>query len=421
MKPMHILYLHQYFRTRSDIGGTRSYEFARYMVDRGHRVTMVTAQDGPTWDEPDYIRRREVDGIEVVEVRAGYADAVEATKFAYRKRIAAFAAFAGRSSMAVRRLPRPDLVFATSTPLTIGIPGMVASRKHGVPLVFEVRDLWPEAPIQMGALRNPVSIAVARKLEHTIYRSSAHVVALSPGMRDGVVAAGVAPERVSVIPNASDLQLFTPEVDGSEFRRKWGVGDRLVCTYFGTMGEANDLTQVVGAARILQEQGNRDVVFVLHGDGKRRQALEASCRDQGLQNVVFSDPIRDKSAVARIAAASDVCMTIYKNVPVLYTCSPNKLFDTFSAGRAAIVNSPGWLKSLVEENEAGVYVREGDAAHLADRAAYLAANRDLVARYGANARALAERLFDRSKLAGQLVEVFESVLAERRPSPASAS
>lgn len=417
---MHILYLHQYFRTRSDVGGTRSYEFARYMVDQGHRVTMVTAQDGAAWDEADYMRRRSVDGIDVVEIRAGYADAVEATKFGYRKRIAAFAAFAARSTMAVRRLPRPDLVFATSTPLTIGIPGMAAARKHRVPLVFEVRDLWPEAPIQMGALRNRVSIAAARKLEHTIYRNSAHVVALSPGMRDGVVEAGVAPERVSVIPNASDLQLFTPQVDGSEFRQKWGVGDRLVCTYFGTMGEANDLTQVVGAARILQEQGNRDVVFVLHGDGKRRQALEACCREHDLRNVVFSDPIRDKTAVARIAAASDVCMTIYKNVPVLYTCSPNKLFDTFSAGRAAIVNSPGWLKSLVEDNEAGVYVREGDAAHLADRVAYLAGNRELVARYGVNARALAERLFDRKKLAAQLVDVFESVVAERARTPAAA-
>lgn len=414
MKPMHVLYLHQYFRTRSDVGGTRSYEFARYMVEQGHRVTMVTAQDGAGWTEPGDVRHRTVGGIEVVEVRAGYADAVDATKMGYGKRIGAFFAFAARSSVAVRRLPRPDLVFATSTPLTIGIPGMVAARRHRVPLVFEVRDLWPEAPIQMGALRSPLAIAAARRLEHTIYRNSAHVVALSPGMRDGVVQAGVPAERVSVIPNASDLELFTPQVDGSEFRARWGVGDRLVCTYFGTMGEANDLTQVVGAARILRDQGNREVVFVLHGDGKRRKALEAYCREHALDNVVFSDPIRDKTAVARIAAASDVCMTIYKDVPVLYTCSPNKLFDTFSAGRAAIVNSPGWLKSLVEENEAGVYVREGDAADLAERAAFLARNRDLVARYGRNGRALAERLFGRRHLASQLLEVFEGVLAERR-------
>lgn len=407
---MRILYLHQYFVTRSGVGGTRSYEFARYLVKQGHQVTMVTAASDPAAGARSLITRRDVDGIEVIQIRAGYGDYVRGTTLGYFTRIIAFIKFAFASSLAVLRVAKPDVVFATSPPLTIGVPAVVAGKFHRAPLVFEVRDLWPEAPIQLSALRNPLVIAAARWLERTIYRNAAHVIALSPGMRDGVVAAGTPPESVSVIPNAADLELFSPAVDGQEFRARLGINGQFVCTYFGTMGEANDLRQVVEAARLLHDKGEVGVAFVLHGAGKRRAQLRMFCEEHGLTNVIFSDPIPDKEAIARLAAASDACMTIYKNVPVLYTCSPNKLFDTFAAGRPAIVNSPGWLKDLVEQNEAGLYVRPDDAAHLADRVLFLRDNPALVEKYGRNARVLAEDAFDRNKLAARLLAVFECVV-----------
>ena len=406
---LRILYLHQYFVTREGVGGTRSYEFARFLAGRRHEVTMVTAA-GPGsvgfggWP---VARRREVDGVEVVEVRAGHADYMRGTALSYPRRIRSFLEFALASSVAGLRLGRPDVVFATSPPLTIALPALAVSARHRAPLVFEVRDLWPEAPIQMGALRNPLAVRLARALERLVYRRSARVVALSPGMRDGVVTAGVPPARVATIPNASDLELFSPDLDGAESRERLGLGDRFVCTYFGAMGEANDLTQVVDAAAVLQDGGEDAIVFVLHGEGKRRPELEHRCRARGLDNVVFSDPVRDKSAVARLAAASDACMTLYKDVPVLQTCSPNKLFDTFAAGRPAVVNTSGWLKELVEEHEAGVYVRPGDPAHLAEQVAFLRANPALVERYGRNARTLAERSFDRRLLAERLERLLQ--------------
>ena len=276
---MRILYLHQFFMTRAGIGGTRSYEFARRFVQQGHEVTMVTAGDGS---------RRVEDGIQVVSVPAGFGDYVRATKLGYGRRAVEFARFAAAATRTVLRLPRPDVIYATSPPLTMALPALAASKRFRTPLVFEVRDLWPEAPIQMGALPNPALQRVARLLEHTVYRGSAHVNALSPGMRDGVIAAGVAPERVSMIPNASDLDMFDPQLDGSDMRERLGLGDGFVCSYFGTMGEANDLNQVIDAAPLAPE-----VTFVLHGDGKRREALVERAR--GVENVVFSEPIPDKT------------------------------------------------------------------------------------------------------------------------------
>jgi glycosyltransferase involved in cell wall biosynthesis len=314
----------------------------------------------------------------------------------------AFARFALTASLQALRGPRPDVVYATSPPLTIALPALLAAARHRAPLVFEVRDLWPEAPIQMGALRNPLARRLARALERFVYRRSTHLIALSPGIRDGIVAAGVEPERVTLVPNASDLELFSPALDGAAERTRLGLGNGFVCSYFGTLGEANDLSQVVRAAPLLE-----DVTFVLLGDGKRRADLEHEARALGAANVVFLAPAPDKATVARLAAASDACLTIFKDVPVLATNSPNKLFDTFAAGRPAIVNQTGWMRRLVETNEAGLFVRPGDPADLAEKVAWLRDHPEEAARYGRNARALAEREFGRDALAARALAVLE--------------
>jgi glycosyltransferase involved in cell wall biosynthesis len=377
---MRILYLHQFFITRAGAGGTRSYEFARRFVARGHGVRMVTAGDGD----------RTVDGIEVAGVRAGYSDYVRATAVSYPRRMLAFAGFAIAATLAALRGPRPDVVYATSPPLAIALPALAAAARWRAPLVFEVRDLWPEAPIQMGALGNPLARRGARALEHFVYRRSARVIALSPGIRAGVLAAGAPEAKVALVPNAADLDLFDPAPAAP--------GERMLVSYFGAMGEANDITAAIAAARLLPE-----VDFVLMGDGKRRPELERGAPP----NVALPGAARSKEEVAALARRSAACLTLFKDVPVLATNSPNKLFDTFAAGRPAIVNMDGWMRELVEGNEAGLYVRAGDARDLADKLEWLRDHPDEAARMGRNARALAEREFDRDLLAERVLEVLE--------------
>jgi glycosyltransferase involved in cell wall biosynthesis len=383
---MQILYLHQFFLTREGAGGTRSYEFARRFVERGHGVRMVTAADSmaahraPPGARPkgDF---RTVDGIEVVGVRGAYSNYMRATAMSNVGRMLAFARFALGATVAAVRGPRPDVVYATSPPLTMALPALVASLRWRAPLVFEVRDLWPEAPIQMGALRNPLAQRMARAVERFVYRRSARLIALSPGIQ-----AALPPGKSVFVPNSADLDLFDPAGPDGPFQ----------VSYFGAMGEANDLTAVVEAARLVP-----DVTFVLMGDGKRRAELELAAPP----NVSFRSG--SKTDVARLAAASNACLTLFKDVPVLATNSPNKLFDTFAAGRPAIVNMDGWMRELVERNEAGVYVRAGDAADLAEKVVWLRDNPHEAARMGANARALAERDFDRDVLAGRALAVLE--------------
>ncbi|WP_322819915.1 glycosyltransferase family 4 protein [Chloroflexus sp.] len=405
---MHILYLHQYFTTRTGVGGTRSYEFARFFIQQGHRVTMVTAANRQEQWSGGLWRRRVVDGINVIELRAGYADYSRGTAISYGQRIIAFLLFALASLIAVVRVERPDVVFATSTPLTIGIPGMLASRWHRVPLVFEVRDLWPEAPIQMGVLRHPLLILAARWLERAIYRRSQHIIALSPGMRQGVIDAGVIPEKISVIPNAADLDLFHPQRDGRHWRQQLG-NPSFLALYFGTMGEANDLSQVIDAARVLQHQKRDDILIVLAGQGRQRPWLEERSDHYSLCNVRFLDPL-PKDEVADLVAAADVCLTIFKAIPVLATCSPNKLFDSLAAGKPVIVNTPGWLQQLVTEHQCGRYARAGDPTDLAAQIVYMCDHPEYTRQAGRNARLLAEQRFDRRRLASEVLAVLEAAV-----------
>jgi glycosyltransferase involved in cell wall biosynthesis len=391
-----ILYLHQFFMTRAGGGGTRSYEFARHLVAAGHEVTMITAGES-----------RDVEGIEVVGVGGAYSDYMRATGMGYGRRAAAFGRFAAGATTAALRARSPDVVFATSPPLTIAMPAIAAARRHHAPLVFEVRDLWPRAPIEMGALRNRGARRAAEAMERWAYRAAAHVVALSPGMAEGVAAAGVPADRITVIPNASDLDLFSPAVDPGDLRERLGLGDSFVASYFGTMGEANDLTQVVEAAALLRERGENGVAFVLQGEGKRRAGLEDEVRRRGLDNVILL-PGADKESAARLAAASNACLTIFKDVPVLATNSPNKLFDTFAAGRPAIVNTDGWQRELVERG-AGLFARPGDPADLADQVLRLRDDPALAKRLGEGGRRLAEEEFDRKLLAERLRNVLEGV------------
>jgi len=399
---MRVLYIHQYFCTRAGRSGTRSYEFARHLVRHGHRVTMLTS----TSDLSDVrlapgqtIGRSNVEGIDVVAVGVGYSQHMGAVG-----RVWSFVRFMAVSAWIACREPRHDVVIATSTPLTVGVPGLLASLVHRIPLVFEVRDLWPEAPIQLGVIRHPITIAFLRAFERLVYRRSAHVIALSPGMRDGVLATGLAPARVSVIPNCSDLDLFQPGAADPELVEALEVGGRFVVGYAGSLGAANDVDVLLDAAVRLRERAA--VAFLVLGQGSQEPELRARVAALGLDNVHFLGSV-SRQEVASVLAVFDVALVLFKNLPVLATNSPNKLFDALAAGRPLLVNSDGWTRRLVEDHGVGRYAEPGSGASLAAEIVWLHEHPEERRAMGRRARTLAEAQFDRARLAAQ----FESVLA----------
>ena len=357
----------------------------------------------------DYIEV-ELDGIHCVPIAAALANPLRITAQNGYQRMLGFLRFVRLAKRIGRALPRPDIVFCTHTPLTIGLAGMDLGKYFRVPFVFEVRDLWPQALINLGVLKNPLVIHWMRRMERKIYQAADHIVALSPGMKAGVLAAGVKDQDVTVIPNASDLDLFHPSLPRDPGRERLGLGTRFAAIYFGGMGYANGLEYAIEAARILKHRGRDDIAIVLHGSGGQRSYYEQLVGQYGLQqSVIFSDPVPDKTKVAELVAACDVCLTIYRATKE-QSWSPNKMFDALAAGRPVIINVGGWLGETIVQNECGMAVHPEHPSQLADALVELEANRSLVARMEERSRELAETKFARGKLAAELETVFCNAL-----------
>jgi len=407
---MKIIYLYQYFITPKGAGATRAYEMAKRLVQAGHEVHMVTSDAG--WmgqsrenDATDWFETYE-DGIHVHWLPVPYSNYM-----GFFARVKAFLQFMFAARKKAAALGG-DVVYATSSPLTIAIPGVHASKKNKIPLVFEVRDLWPEAPIQMGALKNPILRFIAKRLELYAYKNASHVVGLSPGMRDGILATGKPLEQVSVIPNSSDIELFCRVGEVCEAAKEcFGVGGKFVLSYCGTMGEANGLGFVLDCASELKRRGVDNLQFLLIGEGKERPSLEARLVAESLDNVTFSEPL-PKSEITRVFEASDVCMTIFKNIPILRTCSPNKLFDSLAAGRPVLTNMPGWLGDIAEDDSTGVLVQPDDVTQFADKVIWMSEHPEELSEFSKNSRALAKARFDRDILAKKLEAVLLSAVSE---------
>jgi glycosyltransferase involved in cell wall biosynthesis len=407
---MNVLYFDPKFLTPRHAAPTRAYSIARHLVDRGHEVTMV-ARD-PRWlavaptAPPGLLSRRErVDGIDVVWLRVPYEQS-----FSKAKRLLSYGAYALAASAAAGGLGRPDLVYASSTPLTSGVPGAFAARLRGVPFVFELQDLWPAVPAALGYLGRGSELAAAEWLERALYARAHRLVVCSEAVVSALVERGLPREKLVLIPNFADTELFRPETRDDGFRAEHGLEGRFVALYAGAMGASNGVYQLADAARALKEAGDDAVRIVAVGDGSERGDLELRVREGGLDNVLLL-PSVPREQMPRLLACCDVALTIFAPNPALELNSPNKFFDALAAGKPVVVNVDGWLRRLVEENGAGIYVPAGDGEALAGALAELAGQPERLRELGKKARALALREFARDLLVDRLAAELEEVAA----------
>jgi glycosyltransferase involved in cell wall biosynthesis len=403
---MHILYFHQHFSTPAGSTGTRSYEMAQRLIARSHAVTMVCgsgqmASSGLEVEPADGMRRGMVDGIDVIELCLPYSN-----YDSFLKRAWIFLLYAWRSVKLALRLDY-DLLFATSTPLTAGIPGIVMKLFRKKPFVFEVRDLWPELPREMGVITNPLILKAMDILEWLSYHSADACIGLSPGIVRGITRRNIPASRVTMIPNGCDLELFKPaQHKGVEDIA--GIGkDDFVAIFCGAHGMANGLDAVLAAAKVLKERNEQNIKLLFIGDGRLKPQLRERAGKEQLGNCVFYDPV-PKLELAKITVAADAGLMILANVPAFYYgTSPNKFFDYIASGLPVLNNYPGWLAEIIAKNDCGIAVPPADAEAFADALVTLRDDPELRTRMGGNARRLAESDFNREKLADQFVDFLE--------------
>jgi len=346
-------------------------------------------------------RRGMVDGIDIIEFDLAYSNSD-----GFIKRALTFAKFALRSIGLVFS-EKYDLVFATTTPLTAGIPGIFARWLTRKPFVFEVRDLWPELPKAMGVITNPVVLGAMSLLEWVSYRSAHRCIGLSPGIVEGIAVRGVAKEQIELVPNGCDLSIFASEQ--TSWRPEGVTPDDLMAVFTGTHGMANGLDAVLDAAAELKKRNRIDIKLVLVGQGKLKPQLVERSKQEELDNVIFHDPV-NKNRLAGLMASADIGLQILANVPAFYYgTSPNKFFDYIASGLPVLNNYPGWLAGMIKEHRCGIAIEPENPQAFADALEQAANNREQLVEMGINGRRLAEQEFDRAKLSNRFVNCLEGV------------
>jgi glycosyltransferase involved in cell wall biosynthesis len=395
---MKILYIHQYFKTPDEPGGTRSYWIAKELVSNGHEVIMVTSSI-------KIVKQKEIkiiDGIQVIYIKVPYDNSMSIIQ-----RLWSFLRFMFKSTFVALNQKNVDLVVSTSTPLTVGFPALVLYYLKNIPYLFEVRDLWPEVPIQMGALKNYFLRKCAIRFEHLIYKKAKYIVALSPGIQDGILKTGIAPIKVSMIPNMAKIDKFFPREIKPEVFQTYKIRKKsLKVIHFGAIGLANGLEYIIEAANLLKDKNIDDIDFIILGDGAFRYKLEKAVNDKQLKNILFlgNFPMNQTSEIVN---ACDISLISFANYPILATNSPNKFFDSLSAGKPIIVNSNGWTKDIVETFECGYYVEVTKPEELANLLIKIKSRKEELLKRGQNARKLAETIYDKSLLCQKFKDIIE--------------
>ena len=397
---MKILYIHQYFGTPREPGGTRSYWISQELIKRGHQVTVITS----SVKDKSKKGRVNVDGIDVVYLENDYKNTMSRVA-----KVWSFVSFIKKAINAASKEKNVDLVYATSTPLTVGYIAMRLKKKMGWRYVFEVRDLWPEFPIQIGAIKNKLVIKYLRNLERKIYERSEHVVALSPGMQDGVIAAGTPKEKTSMVPNMSKPDKFFPHEKNMDVAKQFEIDTtKFNVIHFGSMNPANGLEYILDAAKILQDKGVKDIQFVFMGGGAVEPRLRSIVKDKALKNVQFLG-LHPMATVVEVVNLCDVSVTTFRNLPILQTNSPNKLFDSLSAGLPIVVNSSGWTKDMVEKENCGFFVDPDNPDDFAEKLLLYKDDKERLKVWGENARKLSVEVYDKDILSAQVADVLEKI------------
>ncbi|MBC2174851.1 glycosyltransferase family 4 protein [Listeria booriae] len=367
---MKIVYIHQYFNT--DKGSTRSYEIAKYLVTKGHQVTIITGNEFVSCD-----------GIDIVSTKTPYKQ-----EYGYNRRLFSFLQFMLKSFVYAIREKNVDLIYASSTPLTIGLVGKWIAKLKRCRFVFEVRDLWPDVPIELGIIRNKWLIRLLNNMERDIYKQSDRIVALSSGMKDEIVAKGVLENKIDVITNFADIELFQ-SINIAEQANMYVLYPELqnhfISLYAGTIGFVNHVEYIL---KLAQNTVDSRILYVIVGDGKEKPRLVKEAEQLGLTNVLFLDSVSKRDAMI-LMTMSDVGMCFVRPHPILDRNSQNKLFDFWAAGKPTLINYKGWQDEVMRNYEAG---HGFDYENLDEMTAYIESichHRDNYEQISANTKALA--------------------------------
>jgi glycosyltransferase involved in cell wall biosynthesis len=394
---MTIIYFYQYFTTPKGSYGTRVYEFTKNWVERGHEVIVVTSP----YAKSDVRATKFLETQLIAGVTLKIINVSVDNKHSFAKRIYTFLVYTFFSTFYALTL-KCDVVIASSGPITVGIPGLIAKVFRGKKLVFEVRDLWPEGPIELGVLKNKIVQKISYAFEKKCYKSSSLVVALSPGMKSNITDRFPKTNAISVT-NSANIELFSSRKDIILPPHLIG---RKMAIYTGNIGTVNNSELLYRTAKKLSEEGRNDIVIVLIGDGQQKEELMK--KSEGLNTIVFLD-LMPKVVLVNYIKNALVSIIPLSDTPMLSTSSPNKLFESMAASIPVIQTTNGWIKKMLQESQSGFTVSPTKEDELFDKLIFLADNEIEAKEIGKRGFKFARLNFDKNFLSERMIKAIEKI------------
>ena len=342
---MKVLYLHQYFNSPEMPGSTRSYEFAKKMVDLGHTVDVITSD----WQKCANVKFSNIDGINVHWAPISYSN-----KMSFYKRISAFISFIFYSLYIGFKLDY-NIVIASSTPLTIGIPALVFKKLRKTKFIFEVRDMWPQIPIAMNFLKSKILIKISLFLEKKIYIEADAIIALSEGMKNEIKKIILKEDKISVITNFCDNKRFRiNKISGITFRKnELKINDEPLIVYAGSFGIINNAIYLIDIAYESRKLGYNTKFLLAGGGFQKKLAIKKAKNLDLVNNNVFIFDYFTKKELPIILSAATIISSLFIELPAMENNSANKFFDGLAAGKPIMLNYGGWQSNLINSSGAG--------------------------------------------------------------------
>ncbi len=407
---MNILYITQYFYPEIGATQNRALEMASHLVACGHHVTILTEfPNHPSGIIPKRYRfklfeRGRYRGIEVIR---SFVKASPKKNFV--NRILFYLSFMISSIVAGMKLKNKkyDIVYATSPPLFVGLSGYVIARLRKVKFVFEVRDLWLESAVVMGELRNRRAIQLSEWIERICYKSASKIVVVTQGIRDRLIQRNVDPNRLSIVPNGANVDIFRFSADNDPFKKELGCQGKFIILYAGIIGLAQGIANLAEVVRRLKE--NKDIFFLFMGEGPLKRDLLRLQESYELDNLRIIGQVPRKE-VFRYTAAADVCLVPLRKGNIFKSALPSKMFDAWACGRPIILTVDGEAREHLNKADAGIYVDAEDHRGIKKAIIHLSNNPDLCQKYGRNGRKYVEKHFSRKIMAQKLEKCLLTVL-----------
>lgn len=412
---MKILFISNFFPPETGAGSTRVEELVRRWNSQGHKVTVLTGY-------PNYPRYEIYKGYKnrlMSHEKWNGLDVIRTYTFVPRKatiiqRLFGQVMFMMCSIIGGLFAIRPDIIVASSPPFSVGFTALIIGILRRRPFIFDVRDPYPDVPIELGVITNPALIIILRKIERMFYNSATAVVTVTQGFKDILVRNGCRSDKCQVVPNGVNVDFFrkVPSLDRQSILLKFGLQDKLNVVYTGTLGRVHNLKIMIEAGYRLKEE--EEIRFVIAGEGAKRQEVEKMIAELELKNFVIMNSI-PKDDVRELLSVADIGFQALEDIDYIAGAHAVKIFEYMAMELPVIFSGKGESKMLIENADCGICCGQNDVEGVINAINTLKENPDLRKRYGMNGRLYVERNFDRGMLAESFLSIIKDVSDKVEP------